>query len=135
MWRVGAARSAAREDWKLIRNRRGGQHKEMRGCDGWQIRLERFRDTVAAQIDVDVVVLSLLVAMVRETTVVAAMNCRRRLLAVETQMHVRMRISDAREENGERGKLYRVASNVHVVDSSGQARRCNVSHRALRRSC
>jgi hypothetical protein len=41
-------------------------------------------------------------------------------------MHVRMRVRDAREKHGERGKLYRGASNVHLADSNDDRGLCNV---------
>jgi hypothetical protein len=77
----------------------------MRGRDGWRVGFERLSDALVAQIDVEVVVVPLLLAVMHMAVVMTAMNGRRRLLAVEAQMHVCMCVRDAREENRERGKL------------------------------
>jgi hypothetical protein len=103
--RISAARSAGLSDLKRDDGRSGRQESKKRRRNSRQLRLERLRDTLVAQIDVEVVVAPLLVTMVGETAVVAAMNGRRRLLAVEAQMHVRMRVRNAREEERECGEL------------------------------
>jgi hypothetical protein len=103
--RVGAAASTGLRQRRVGSVHNGGQHDENRGRGRWQVGFEGLRDPVVAQIDIDVVVVSLLVAVMGLAAIVARVYGRRRLLAVEAQMHVRMCVRHAGEKNGKRGEM------------------------------
>lgn len=95
----------------------------------------RFRKSIGVQIEIEVTLAVLLVVLVLVAQVFRAVmlvalvqviralrpvNRYRRLLAVQAQMDVRMRVRNAREKHGERGKGHRRTIREHVGDSNGR---------------
>ena len=89
-------RTADRSD-RAVRRRRENMNGRCRG--GRQLRFGRLREPLLIDVDIEVVVIPVLLVLVVRIAVVRAVERRRRLLPVEAEMHMGMRVGHARQEH------------------------------------